>query len=141
MVLLHEKYLTCLLQTWQEAKKLNIKLPKTDDSDYESLETLLRHILRAAGRYMIWMCDKLNLPDPGIEPAPEPENIERGAEKYLEHLLTKWQTPLADVKEEKFMTQTYASNWGVEYCIDAMLEHAVMHPIRHEFQLRNLMKL
>ncbi|MCK9211813.1 MAG: hypothetical protein M0P61_13320 [Ignavibacteriaceae bacterium] len=33
MVLLHEKYLTSLLQTWQEAKRLNIKLPETDDSD------------------------------------------------------------------------------------------------------------
>ncbi|MDP3682490.1 MAG: hypothetical protein Q8S01_01025 [Ignavibacteria bacterium] len=138
LVLLHEKYLTSLLQTWQEAKRLNIKLPQTDDEDYESLETLLRHILRAAGRYMIWMCDKLNLPDPGIEPAPEPDNIERQAEKYLEHLLTKWQTPLAEVEEDKFISSTYTSRWGVEYCIDAMLEHAVMHPIRHEYQLRNL---
>lgn len=139
MVLLHEKYLTSLLQTWQEAKRLNIKLPETDDEDYESLETLLRHILRAAGRYMIWMCEKLNLPDPEIKPAPEPDKIEREAEKYLEHLLTKWQTPLAEVEEEKFNSPTYTSRWGVDYCIDAMLEHAVMHPIRHEFQLKNLM--
>ena len=26
------------------------------------------------------------------------------------------------------------------YCIDAMLEHAVMHPIRHAFQLDELIK-
>jgi hypothetical protein len=25
-------------------------------------------------------------------------------------------------------------------CIDAMLEHAVMHPIRHAFQLEELMR-
>ena len=41
---------------------------------------------------------------------------------------------------ELFMDKTYTSRWKVEYCIDAMLEHAVMHPIRHEFQLSNLLK-
>ena len=43
-----------------------------------------------------------------------------------------------NVEPELFEDKVYTSNWGVNYCIDAMLEHAVMHPIRHEFQLKNL---
>jgi hypothetical protein len=43
------------------------------------------------------------------------------------------------VTDEQLDKGIYPSRWGTEYCIDAMLEHAVMHPIRHEFQLRNLM--
>jgi uncharacterized damage-inducible protein DinB len=140
LVLLHEHYLGACLQTWRETKRLKITLPETDDKDYQSLETLLKHILRAARGYMTWMCDQLNLPDPEIEPVPEEDQIEAQADAYISHLLGKWRLPLAEISEEKFHAPTYTSRWGVEYCIDAMLEHAVMHPIRHEFQLRNLLK-
>ncbi len=138
MVILHEKHLRSCVQTWKEAKSLNIKLPETNDENYKSLETLLRHILKAARNYMIWICEKLNLPDPEIEIQPDPENIEGKADEFVNHLLEKWQLPLIDVPEDKCIDITFKSNWGVDYCIDAMLEHAVMHPIRHEFQLRNL---
>ena len=138
MIILHEKHLRSCIDAWREAKELNIKLPETDDEDYKSLETLLKHIFRAARGYITWICSKLNLPDPEIDQAPEPGLIENKTEEYLAHLLEKWKYPLAEIPEEKFHAPTYTSTWGVEYCIDAMLEHAVMHPIRHEFQLRNL---
>ena len=138
LVLLHERYLNSLLDTWREAKKLGVVLPETDDEDYKSLDTLLRHILRAARGYMTWMCDKMNLPDPEIDKAPEAIDIESAVDEYVAHLLENWRLPLAEIPEDKFHTQTYTSRWGTDYCIDAMLEHAVMHPIRHEFQLRNL---
>jgi len=139
MVIMHEKYLRSCVETWHEAKRLNIKLPATDDKDYESLETLLKHILRASRGYMTWMCDKLNLPDPGIEKTPEPEEIESKIDEHLTHILEKWRLPLVEIPKERF-DEVYESRWGVEYCIDAMLEHAVMHPIRHEFQLKNLIE-
>jgi len=138
LVLLHEKHLVSCLHTWREAKKIGLILPKTDDKNYESLDTLLRHIVRAARNYMIWICMKLNLPDPQIEKEPEPELIEMKVNEYVSHLIEKWRLPLSEIPEDKFHSPSYTSNWGAEYCIDAMLEHAVMHPIRHEFQLKNL---
>jgi hypothetical protein len=138
LVLLHERYLKSFLLTWQNAKRLNIALPETQDQDYKSLDTLLRHVLGSAGGYMVWICWKLNLPDPGIRPAPESDLIESEVNEYLIYLLDKWQLPLVEIPEDKFHSPVYSSNWGVDYCIDAMLEHAVMHPIRHEFQLRKL---
>jgi hypothetical protein len=138
LVLLHDKHMRQCLEVWKEAKAANIKLPQTDDPSYASLEHLLYHILRAARGYMVWMCKQLELPDPEIRPTPEPESIEAEADNYLEHVLERWRLPLVNVPEEKFEPQTYASNWGTHYCIDAMLEHAVMHPIRHEFQLKEL---
>jgi len=140
LIFLHEKYLTSCLNTWSEAKKIGLVLPKTDDKNYESLDTLLRHLLRSARNYMIWICKKLNLPDPEIEKEPEPELIEVKAEEYVSYLLEKWRLPLSEIPEDKFHSPAYTSNWGVEYCIDAMLEHAVMHSIRHEFQLKNLIE-
>jgi len=138
LVILHERYMRTCLRTWQEAKRLDIKLPVTNDGDYQSLDTLLRHILRASRGYLTWMCEQLNLPDPEIEKTPVANRIAAEAENHLAHLLDKWRSPLAGVEEEHFHNPTYLSRWGTAYCIDAMLEHAVMHPIRHEFQLRNL---
>ncbi len=140
MVQLHEQYLCSFVKMWQKAKELNIELPETTDTDYESLETFLRHVLRAARGYMTWMCEKLELPDPEITPAPKAEEIESVLDTYLEHLIERWKHPLQNVAAEKFEDKLYTSRWGVDYCIDAMMEHAVMHPIRHEFQLNNLIK-
>lgn len=140
LVKLHEIHLQSFYETWKEAKRLNIKLPDSDDPYYKSLDTLLYHLLRSARGYMIWMCEKLGLEDPQIKETPLAEIIEEKAVEQLAHLFERWRLPLANVEPELFEDKAYKSNWSVEYCIDAMLEHAVMHPIRHEFQLKNLIK-
>ncbi|MBI9070864.1 MAG: hypothetical protein JEY94_04665 [Melioribacteraceae bacterium] len=140
MILQHENYMRSLYRTWLKAKELKIHLPKTEDEDYKSLETLLLHFVRSSRGYIIWICEKLDLPDPRINAIPVVENIDREADKYINHLIERWKLPLVNVPEEKFYSPTFKSNWGVEYCVDAMLEHAVMHLIRHEYQLKNLIK-
>ena len=45
-----------------------------------------------------------------------------------------------EVSDEQLETPEYPSRWQTRYCIDSMLEHAVMHPIRHAFQLDELIK-
>ena len=139
LVILHEQYLREFIATWKQAKEGGYTLPKTDDPDYASLELLLRHVLSSARNYITWICDKLELPDPQIEPTPEVDVIAERVDDYLEHLLVKWRTPLADVEEIRFYEPTYTSRWKVNYCVEAMLEHAVVHPIRHSFQLGELM--
>ena len=139
LVLLHERYLREFLETWRQFKASGSALPETDDPCYRSAEVLLAHVLAGAGSYLVWMCEKLGLPDPEIDTIPEESAIEAQAQRFMEHVLERWRTPLAEVTEEAFYKPTYTSRWGVEFCIDAMLEHAVMHPIRHTFQLRELM--
>ena len=139
LVALHERYLREFLDTWRVFKNSGTALPETPDPDYASADSLLRHVLGCARSYMVWMCEKLRLPDPGMEPAPEEAVIEVASADYVEHVLDRWRMRLAEVPEEAFFDQTYLSRWNVEYCIDAMLEHAVMHPVRHTLQLRELM--
>jgi len=138
LIFLQGKHMRSLLSVWRQAKEKNVKLPETADTDYESLETILFHVFRASRGYIKWICEKLNLPNPGIDSPPALEKIEKEAESYLEYLLEKWREPLKELDEKVFYNKAYPANWGVEYCIDAMLEHAVMHPVRHEFQLSNL---
>jgi hypothetical protein len=139
MVILHERHMRGFLQVWRSFVKAGAPLPETDDSDYVSPQAVLRHVFRAARGYMTWMCERLQLPDPGIRPAPDVDQVEAEAEAYIEHLLERWRVPLCAVPEARFGDTTYEARWGVHYCIDAMLEHAVMHPIRHSFQLSEIL--
>ena len=139
MVLLHDAEMRRCVTVWREAKAQNVTLPETSDEDYVSLEHLLLHILRASRGYLVWICKQLELPDPGIRPAPDVAAVEREAEGYLEHVLERWRGPLGGVPESAFEPAVYLSNWGTPYCIEAMLEHAVMHPLRHRFQLGELL--
>jgi hypothetical protein len=139
MITLQEKHLRKFVETWEKAEASEIKLPATDDPDYASYNALLRHVLRASRGYLIWICEQLGLPDPKVEQAPEAEAIPAKYSNYLEYLLGCWRDPLKDVPEENFYRPEYPSRWKTKYCIDAMLEHAVMHPIRHRYQLEKLL--
>ena len=139
MIVLHDQHLRQFLETWRQARKASLPLPRTKDPDYQSLEALLFHVMRAARGYMVWTCEVLGLPDPQIDATPGIDTITSAAATYVDHLGSRWATPLVDVPEERFEDLEYASRWNTRYCIDAMLEHAVMHPIRHEHQLRVLL--
>ena len=140
LVLLHEQHIRDFLVVWRRAHAASVVLPTTDDPAYASLETLLRHVLNAARGYMVWMCEVLELPDPKIRIPPEPGVLPGQADSYIEDLLEQWRTPLRDVGDDRLDRPEYLSRWQTLYSIDAMLEHAVMHPIRHAFQLEELMR-
>jgi hypothetical protein len=140
LVLLHEAHLRRFFQTWKTAKAAKVALPSTDDPAYASLDALGRHVLGASRGYMVWMCEMLKLPDPGIRSAPDMAALSEEAENYMEHVLERWRAPLQGLANEQLDTPEYPSRWQTLYSIDAMLEHAVMHPIRHTFQLEELME-
>ena len=139
MVLMHERSLREFLPVWRRAKAAGIALPQTDDPNYQSLDHLLLHVIRAARNYMDWMCEKLELPGPQIDPPPPVERVAAEAEAYVEHVLARWRLPLAAIDEARMSRPSYKSRWDMDYSIDTMLEHALVHPLRHSFQLEALL--
>jgi len=141
LVMMHEKSLRHFVIAWREAKAAGVSLPNVDRPDYASYDTLLEHALRWSRTYVTWACEQLGIADPGIRPAPGVEVVATECDDYLEHLLDGWRRALCDVEKDRFFDDTYPAPWGTPYCIDAMLEHAVMHPVRHRFQLQELMRM
>ena len=139
LVTLHEHWMRRFAQVWREVHNRGITIREAKEPDIELVSYALRHVITSSRNYMRWICEKLQLPDPKIDPAPSAEKIEEQFPDYLEHLLERWRLPLVAVTEEQAY-QPYESRWGVPYCIDAMLEHAVMHPIRHIHQLERIMR-
>jgi hypothetical protein len=70
MVLLHEEHLRRFVQTWRQALAARVNLSPTRDPNYASLGALGRHVLSAAGGYLVWMCEVLRLPDPRSPACP-----------------------------------------------------------------------
>ena len=103
------------------------------------MTALLAHVLGCSARYLNWICARLDLPDRVLDDRPAIEGLAGRAEEYLELVLEAWSEPLAGLTEERAYAPAFVSSWGTLYCIDAMLEHAVMHPIRHTRQLQRLM--
>ena len=133
-----DREMRAFLSVWHRANEAATVLPRTDDPNYVSMSALLYHVLRCPRSYMIWMCEKLGLPDPGIDEPPAADRIEAEAGRFLSHVLDRWRLPLAGVEEKRF-DEVYPSRWGVPMSIESMLEHAVVHPLRHAFQLEELM--
>jgi len=140
LIALQDRFLREFVAFWRQAKAAGLQLPQnTGDPSYDSLEALLRHILRAARGYLTWICEKLELPDPQVIPTWEEYEIEKHADEYLDHLAERWAAPLKDIPEQRYFDQTYLSRWKAPYTIEEMLEHAVAHPLRHTYQLERLM--
>ena len=139
LVLLHDEQMRRFFRTWQRARAASVILPSTEDPSYLSLDTLIHHVLGASRSYIVWICEMLQLPDPGIRRVPDALAMSQKAETYMEHVLECWGAPLQNVRDEQLEAPEFRSRWNTLYSIDAMLEHAVMHPIRHAFQLQELM--
>ena len=135
LVMLHEQHMRRFLVVWKKAKAVNLSLPETTNEAYASLETLLAHVLWSAGYYLKWMCKQCDLPAPTIRKLPDFDTLASTADEYLEHLLDEWRLPLATLPEEAFEAPEYAVSWGAHFNLETMLEHSVMHPVRHAFQL------
>lgn len=132
--MLHEEQLMEFIKVWKQAKSSAVSLPQVEDPDYASFDALIRHVLRWSRTYLIWICEKLELPEPVIDPVPR-EISNDSLSNYTSKLLAAWKSPLRQVPPRRFADQEYQAPWGALYCIDAMLEHAVMHPLKHRFQL------
>src|SRR5258708_4327478 len=104
MVLLHEEHLRRFVRVWRLAVANSVTLPPTEDPAYASLGALGKHVLGAAGGYMVWMCEMLTLPDPGIRSSPDAGAIAREADDYMEHVLERWRAPLRDVSNDQLET-------------------------------------
>jgi hypothetical protein len=139
LVLLHERHLRSCIAAWQEAKRREIGLLNSTDSPIGNLESLLLHILEAARDDFLWICDRLVIARPPIDPLPTATEVAERVADYVESLLQCWAVALVDVTDEQLYGAEYVSDWGTAFTINGMLEHIVMHAIRHEFQLDELL--
>ncbi len=140
LTIMYEQELLRFVDTWKKAKAAGVTLPSINNPDYKNIEELLYHVVFRARDNMVWICQNLELPDPQLEPVPDAAELAGQVDDYLGRLSLQMRTPLKDEPGRSFYFKTYTSAWRTDYCIDAMLEHMVIHPMRHRFQLEQLLQ-
>jgi len=116
-----------------------VRLPATQDPAYKSLDLLMRHPLRSCRGYLTWLCEVLKRPDPQVPDPPEPDRVAAEGAAYLKVLAKAWEKHMAWMPGEVLDSfAVYNSRWGAPMTVEAMFEHAVAHPMRHRFQLEEL---
>lgn len=140
LVQLQMKEMDQLFVVWKKAKRAGVKLPKTSDPAYQSIDLLMRHPLRSCRGYLTWLCEVLGRPDPKVPDAPEAEKVSARGAAYLKVLAKAWEKNMSWMPGEVLDSpDVHTSRWGAPMTVEAMFEHAVTHPMRHRFQLEELL--
>ena len=136
---LHERELGRFYEVWQAFCASGTPLPATDDPSYASPEHLGGHVFRAARNYLTWIGECVNRPVTDVDTDTDPVSIARKGRAFVDEVLAAWRRHLALLEDREMTPATRKSRWGEDYNIEQMLEHAVVHPIRHRIQLERLM--
>lgn len=140
LVELHEEELRRFVATWKRFKAAGLPMPEAHgDPDYESPERLVAHVQGSARSYLLWIREVLEQPVAGLELIRDPAIIVPRLDAFLEETLAGWREHLVLLTSEQACDKQYVSRWGEPFTIEQMLEHAVVHPMRHRIQLERLL--
>jgi uncharacterized damage-inducible protein DinB len=136
---LHEIELKRFYDTWEAFRASGMALPPTDDPSYASPEHLGGHVLRAARNYLAWIGECVKRPVTDVDPEDDRASVARKGRAFMDAVLAAWRRHLALLEDSELAPATYKSRWGEDYNVEQMLEHAVVHPMRHRIQLERLL--
>ncbi|MCI0613754.1 hypothetical protein L0244_12280 [bacterium] len=114
---------------------------QTSDEDCRSVQTIMSHVVRAGYGYADYIRYLFSISStrPAIELLNQNESlkqIELMLEYTVQTLDGKWEMP-----DEVIVRTTIHSLWGVKYDLEQLLEHAIVHILRHRRQIEKLMQL
>ena len=135
---LHEIELRRFHATWLAFRASGTPLPVSDDPSYQSNDDLGGHVLRSARNYLTWIGDCVKRPVTDLDLETDRIAIAGRSVAFMEEVLAGWRRHLALLEDRELAPITYKSRWGEDYNIEQMLEHAVVHPMRHRIQLERL---
>jgi len=104
-----------------------------------SAEHLGGHVLRAARNYLTWIGEFVSRPVTDVDADDDLVSIARKGRAFVDEVLAAWRRHLALLEDREMTPLTRKSRWGEDYNIEQMLEHAVVHPMRHRIQLERLL--
>jgi len=136
---LHETELNRFYDTWQAFRASSTPLPDTDDPSYQSADHLGGHVFQSARSYLTWIGECVKRPVTDLDVDTDLVSLARTGRAFVDAVLEAWRRQLALLEDAELAPSVYQSRWGEDYNIEQMLEHAVVHPMRHRIQLERLM--
>ena len=141
LVELHEREMRSFLQVWKRFVASDLPMPETHgDESYENRERLAGHVLMAARSYLIRIGEWVGRPVSDVNGTQDPYEIVSRAEEFAGEVLAAYRRHLAEISNEELEPQVHRTRWGELMSVDNLLEHAVVHPMRHRIQLERILE-
>lgn len=127
--------LSRLVERIPEDDVVRVVDPQTKDDDCRSVQTVMSHVVNAGYGYADYLRAVFAIPS-----ARPPKRLltPRESSAQLDAMLAYTAETLADrweMTDEEMMGAVIHSGWGVRYDAEQLLEHAVVHVLRHRRQI------
>jgi uncharacterized damage-inducible protein DinB len=108
---------------------------ETRDESCRSVQTIITHVVRAGYGYADYIRTAFAMPSTAPESKPVPhreasEKIDAMLAYTVETLEGKWEMTDDDIQKVAMRTR-----WGSTYDLEQLLEHAIVHILRHRRQV------
>ena len=113
---------------------------RTKDEDCRSIQTILTHVVRAGFGYANYIRDSFSIATTrSITGLFSRREAVVGLDEMLDYtaqtLEGKW-----EMTDEEIEAVAIQSRWGVKYNLEQLLEHAIVHILRHRRQIERLLQ-
>lgn len=113
---------------------------RTEDEDCRSMQTILTHVVRAGFGYANYIRDCFSIAATrSITGLLSRQDVVVGLDEMLDYMAQtlegKW-----EMREEEITGVVIDSRWGVRYDLEQLLEHAIVHILRHRRQIERLLQ-
>jgi len=141
LVELHEHEMRSFLQVCKRCVDAGLPMPDAHvDETYESRERLAGHVLMAARGYLTRIGEWVNRPVTDVDGSQDPNDVVARASSFSDNVLAAYRRHLAQISEQELEPQVHRTRWGELMSVENLLEHAVVHPMRHRIQLERLLE-
>ncbi|MCI0530408.1 MAG: DinB family protein [candidate division Zixibacteria bacterium] len=128
-----------LLGKVSEADYNRIVDTETKDEDCRSIQTIIRHVVGAGYGYAFSIRQALSIPYARPETAPVShqeavKEIDTMLKYTVETLEGRW-----EMKDDEIERLAIKTRWGAIYNLEQLLEHAIVHILRHRRQIERFL--
>ena len=140
LVELHEMEMRKFLEVWLRFATAGAPMPEANgDASYASRETLLGHALMAARGYLTRIGEWVGRPVTDVDSTTDARDVAARAAAFAEDIFAAYRRHLALITNEELEKQEHRTRWGDLMSVEMLLEHAVVHPMRHRIQLERIL--
>ncbi len=131
--------LKLLLQQISEDDFTRIVDAETKDEDCRSIQTIITHVVRAGYGYADYIRQWFSVASTRPESVPVSHSeavakIDAMLTYTVQTLEGKW-----EMKDEEIEGVAMKTRWGVTYNLEQLLEHAIVHILRHRRQVERFL--
>jgi len=111
---------------------------QTEDENCRSVQTIMTHVVRAGYGYADYIREQFGIPKASPSSTLVPRrDVEAQFDAMLDYTVQtldgRW-----EMAEDEWVGIGIDSHWGVRYDLEQLLEHAIVHILRHRRQIERL---